>query len=223
MQRRAALILLIPFLIAWGAAAHFSRAMTRDTLLEFGEIQNSVLVRTFRNTTWQEIRPAFFASAELPRASMRSGAFYDKIDGEIRRFVAETGIVKVKLYSTSGRTVYSSENRQIGEDKSENEGVIRALKGETPSELYFRDTFSSFERETSKLNLFSTYLPVLATDGKIEAVLELYIDADKIVERLNRDDLVNTSLLGLFFFLLYAVTLSGVLHLARPARPKIGS
>lgn len=207
MPRRLALILALPFVLAWAAASYVSVNIARDNLIRLGEIQNVVLVKVFRNSVWPDIRDAFQQNAGQPRAAIRSGPSFDRIDAAVRRFADKSGVLKVKLYSIDGRTVYSSENRQIGEDKSENEGFQRALKGEAPSELAFRDSFSSFERETSKLNLLSTYVAVENQDGKPEAVLEVYVDANDIVDRLNRSQFAKSGLIGLCFLLLYGATL----------------
>lgn len=208
MRLRLALLLLPFFVAAWAGASYVAVTIARDNLVKFGEIQNAILVKTFANVVWPDIREAVLANADQPRAVIRAGPAHDKIDAAIRRFAADSSVAKVKIYSLAGRTVYSSENRQIGEDKSENEGVIRALKGETPSELYFRDTFSSFEKETSKLNLLSTYVPVRGAGGRIEAILEIYVEANQIVERLNASQIAKSGWIGLCLALLYAMTLA---------------
>jgi hypothetical protein len=216
MVRRVALLLFPFFVIAWASATYATLSIARADLIAFGASQNAILVRTFANTVWPDIRDAVRQNASQLRGNIRTGELFDRIDGQIRRFAEGTGVLKVKIYSPAGRTIYSSENRQIGEDKSDNEGVIRALKGETPSELAFRDTFSTFDRELSRLNLFSTYVPVRDGAGAVEAVIEIYVTADTLAEKLNRAQALKAAWLGAAFLALYAVALALIARFGEP-------
>ncbi len=114
-------------------------------------------------------------------------------------------IVKIKVYNARGLTVYSTEKRQIGEDKSENPGFVSARNGKVASELTHRDQFSSFEKTTSNLDLVSSYIPI-SEDGRVIAVFEVYQNVGGFIKRINHSLFqvwsVMTLVLGALYLLL---------------------
>lgn len=146
-----------------------------------GEVSNATITRVFINETWSEI------SSLLPEPGsnadkIKNNPNIKKIDNRMRRFMSYTDVLKVKLYNASGITVYSSEFSQIGEDKSKNAGLQRALKGNLASELTYRGKFGAFDGEIYNRNLVSTYAPI--RDGAtVIAVAELYSDRTTSIAR----------------------------------------
>ena len=97
----------------------YARDQFRDAIQASGEAGNAALTRVFVNESWAEISrllppPGADAEAAQKNPNIR------QIDEKIRRFAMYTDVVKVKLYNMKGLTVYSSEAKQIGEDKSSN-------------------------------------------------------------------------------------------------------
>jgi two-component system, cell cycle sensor histidine kinase PleC len=90
-------------------------------------------------------------------------------------------IAKVKVYDLRGVTVFSTEEQQIGEDKSNNAGVLRAFAGHVASELTFRNKFSAFEGVIENRNLLSSYVPLLQRDGTVGSVFEIYQDVTELL------------------------------------------
>ena len=98
----------------------------------------------------------------------------------------ELSVVKVKVYDLNGRTVFSSEARQIGEDKSDNQGFRMALRGQTASELTHRDQFSAFDRTIVNRDLLSSYVPIWHEDRReVQAVFEIYEDVTLLLAELS--------------------------------------
>ena len=128
------------------------------------------------------------------------------IDNRVRLFSRNTDVVKVKIFDLRGLTLYSSETKQIGDDKSKTSGFISAKAGKAVSELTFRATFSSFGGEVFDRNLVSSYVPV-KRKGDLEGIVEIYTDRTREItdtENQLRDLLhkVIPIFLGLFVVLL---------------------
>ena len=150
-----------------------SRTM-HNSVLNSTEAAILALTEVFANEVWNDIRPWLPPAAAGPEIA-RSNANLSKLDERIRTFGQGTDIVKVKVYDLKGLVVYSSEAKQIGDDKAKNGGFISAINGKPASELTFRDKFSAFDGELHDRSLVSTYVPV-RSHGSIVAVVEIYAD-----------------------------------------------
>lgn len=166
---------------------------------ETSQAGNAVITRVFVNEMWSEISPLL----PEPGASVDSiklNPNIQLIDSKIRRLISYTDVVKVKLYNVKGITIYSSETKQIGEDKSKNIGFLQAVRGTLASELTFRGQFGAFDGEIYGRNLVSTYAPI--RDGyQIIAVAEIYSDRTHSIN-------VVSNLLFKFLIILFLILLA---------------
>ena len=178
---------------------------TQDSVLGSTEAANFALTEVFTNEVWTDIQPWLPAPDAGPEAA-RNNSNLPKLDERIRRFGRGTDIVKVKLFDLKGLTVYSSEARQIGEDKSKSAGFVSARQGNPASELTFRGIFNAFDGELHDRNLVSSYMPVHDAN-EIVAVVEIYADRTKSIERTNFELHKLLKLLVPVFLLTYLVLL----------------
>jgi signal transduction histidine kinase len=126
----------------------------------------------FIGEVWPDIqRQLPQTGADLARNNPNLAA----IDARVRRFANHSDIAKIKIFNLDGLTLFSSEARQIGEDKSANPGFISARNGKPASELTFRGKFNAFDQELSDRNMVSSYVPINGSRG-IEAIAEIYTD-----------------------------------------------
>ena len=174
----------------WVTWSFVGRA-THDSVLSSTEAANFAITDVFVNEAWQDVRP-LLPPADAAMPVIKSNPHLAQIDERVRRFERGTDIVKVKIFDLGGRTVYSSDPTQLGEDKSGNLGFQSAKEGRQASEMTFRGKFSSFDGELTDRNLVSSYIPVKTSRG-IEAVVEIY--TDRTASMLQTDARLNSLLL----------------------------
>jgi diguanylate cyclase (GGDEF)-like protein len=189
----------------------FYKTIAVRSLIEHETLSNVSLAQSISNNLWPVYadfvsRAATIASPELGRqpeiARLREDVL-QKING--------LRVVKVKIYNLEGLTVYSTEAKQIGEDKSQNTGFLKAKAGHTESDLVFRDHFSATEEIIVNRNLLSSYVPIRKTPhDPVEGVFEIYSDVTPLVAEIERTEYtvlggVTVLLLLLYLFLFMIV------------------
>ena len=153
---------------------HLADEVARQSVLHTAESESQTLTQVFVSEVWDDLERLLpEPGADIDAA--RQNPHLRAIDARIRRFTQQTGVVKIKVFNLDGMTMYSSELRQIGEDKSLNSGFVAARHGKIASELSFRGKFNAFDGELHERNLISTYVPVNTGRG-VKAVVEIYID-----------------------------------------------
>lgn len=177
LVRYFAIASAIAFVVVATALGYAYREIATDRMLEVQEASHVNLTRQFANTLWSaDFRPYVGAVAGLGRDELKDRAEVAALDAKVLALMRGTTAFKVKVFDLDGRTVYSSERKQIGEDKSSNGGFLSARRGEPRSELTHRDKFSAFEGVVENRDLISSYVPVQGADGRVEGVFEIYSD-----------------------------------------------
>ena len=115
----------------------------------------------------------------------------------------------MKLFGLDGRTLFSTEAAQIGEDKSNNAGFLSARDGIVISDLSYRDQFNAFENVIADRNMISSYIPLQtsATNNEIQGVFEVYEDVTQLLDRITRAQYLLLAGGGAIFFFFYVVFL----------------
>ncbi|MFM2209873.1 MAG: hypothetical protein RIQ96_1516 [Pseudomonadota bacterium] len=186
LWNRAAFRALFPFAVLTAAAVAglqmFERTLLRQ-VQDGTEVANMTLTRVFVNDAWDRLRPDLDLQGKL--SNPRDNPALRDVDAVVRNFAKGTDLVKVKIYSLSGMTLYSSDPAQVGENKANNAGFQAAARGRLASELTYRGKFGGFDGELYERNLVSSYVPVRSAQG-VEAVVELYTDRTVAIEATER-------------------------------------
>lgn len=189
------------------------REVATRQLLSLGESNNVALTKTLVNSLLPEWRAYLNLSDRLDKTKLRQHTEIPVMRSSIVTLMNDTDVVKVKLYNMQGTTVFSTEEKQIGEDKGKNAGFLSARNGHAISELTHRDKFSAFEAVVVDRDLISSYIPVRETpDSPVEGVFEMYADVTPLLKTIQRQQLLVAASVAGILLLLYGVLFFLVRH-----------
>jgi signal transduction histidine kinase/DNA-binding response OmpR family regulator/HPt (histidine-containing phosphotransfer) domain-containing protein len=200
---------LLSILAATIGLSFLYREFALRDLSHLGQEHNERLATFITNTIWPEFGPFIGLNTSLTADAIRNHPDTTRLHERIRSITSGTSVLKVKIYTLDGRTAYSSEAAQIGEDKSRNGGYLSARGGTPATEITHRDKFSAFEDTVSDRGVLASYLPVRprGTD-RIVAVLEVYDDITPYLNHIRQTQ--KTVILGVLGVL---AALYGVLYI----------
>ena len=140
------------------------------------------MAQIFANTLWHDYRPLLQEGAGIGADAVRADPMTRALDREVRRVTAGTKVVKIKVYTVNGFTLYSTDPAQIGADYSREPAFLAALGGGTSSRLRRRDRFEAVGGPLTDLVVLETYVPARSPEdrSRILAVLEIYTDVTEL-------------------------------------------
>ena len=150
---------------------------------EFGKLvaateeQNVALSRAFANSLDSAIIGYVDEVQAVDPAILRNSAETQTWKWRLKSTIAGLPVLKVKFYSVGGKTIFSSEEAQIGGGPSSGvqfDLVISSARSH--SKLDYRETFVSFDGIVAARRVVGTYVPVFDEERRVRAVLELYTD-----------------------------------------------
>jgi hypothetical protein len=176
-----------------------------SALLQQGEQKNAAQVRLILNHL-ADVERATVASL---LASTTAPAATDELVRRMldlsARSVGGTSIVKLKLFNMRGLTVFSTELKQIGEDKADYPGFVVARGGQPASQLSHRETFEAYNGTLRQVDVIGSYLPVQDQTGKVIGVVEIYDNVSQLAAAIRE---TRWQILGLSAGLLLALYLA---------------
>jgi diguanylate cyclase (GGDEF)-like protein/PAS domain S-box-containing protein len=199
---------LLAFVVIAVLLGYLFRSLSVGGLLESYASEHANLARVIANEMWdQDFAPFVRAMEGRPAAELKAAPQIPALHQRVLTPLKGTNTFKVKVYDTTGMTVYSTELAQIGEYKGYNLGVISALQGKARSELVHRDTFSTFEAEVGNRDLIQTYVPRYdPASGAVSGVFEIYGDATALLKKIGEKQwLIVGSVIGLLSLLYVAL------------------
>jgi diguanylate cyclase (GGDEF)-like protein len=192
---------------------YFYRESAVRSLVAMGESNNSALTRVLANSMWPQMVPYLETARSLPTERLKDHPQREAFAAALVAHLQGLSVAKVKVYDLQGRTLFSTEARQIGDDKSGNAGFQGARNGLVASELSHRDQFSAFERVIENRDLLSTYIPVRARpDAPMVAVFEVYDDVTPFLARIGETQKLMIAGVAAILCLLYGVLFFIVRH-----------
>lgn len=211
LVRHFVLTSLIFFLAVGGGLGYYFRDMSVSRMLHQQESSNINLTTVFANSLWERHFSGLLEeSAGKSSQELKGNSRLREIHADVVALMRGSSTYKIKVYDPAGRTIYSSELTQIGEDKSGNPGFVGALNGLTQTELVHKSKFSAFEHVVENRDLIQSYIPQYAASSRGPAgVFEIYSDATPFLAELRRTEiqlgLIVTGALCLLFGALYLI------------------
>jgi signal transduction histidine kinase len=198
---------LIAVVVVAFVLASFYAWKAQAALVEQGEQKNATQVRLMLNQLNATDRAALDELLAVTQKPAADSAPVTHLLQTFRQGAAGTSIVKLKLYNTRGMTVFSTETRQIGEDKSTYPGFVGALSGSAESQLSERETFESMFGSLRAVAVIGSYLPVPDRNGKVVGVIEVYDDVTQLFHAIDAARWEVFGLSALLMLVLYATLL----------------
>ena len=202
---------LVAFVVVAGLLGYVFRTLSIDGLLNGYESEHVNHAQVIANEMWDaDFGPLALALAGKSAAEVKAAPQIPAIQKRVSKLLKGTKIFKIKVYDLRGMTIFSTELRQIGEDKGNNAGVIAGLHGRSSSQLVHRDQFSATEGEVQNRDLVESYVPRYdPATGKVSGVFEIYGDATSVLAEIDRRQwymvLSVTGLLALLYLVLSAI------------------
>jgi diguanylate cyclase (GGDEF)-like protein len=182
----------------------FYKTVAVRSLIVHETLSNVSLTQSISNTLWPAYADFVSRAATIPPPELGRQPEISRLQEDVLQKINGLRVVKIKIYNLDGLTVYSTEPKQIGEDKSRNSAFLKAKAGHTESDLVFRDHFSATEGIIENRNLLSSYVPIRKTpNDPVEGVFEIYSDVTPLVAEIERTEYTVLAGVTVLLFLLY--------------------
>ncbi|MGD8884394.1 MAG: ATP-binding protein, partial [Gammaproteobacteria bacterium] len=175
-----------------------------------GKQENTAVTRTLVNTLWPEFEPFMAQAMALDPGLLARHDTYQKTYLNTIKSIQGLPILKVKIYDPNGRTVFSTDELDIGDYEAGNyPGKQSARTGEIISEVRFREKFRSTHGQLTDRHIISSYLPIRDQhNNAIRAVFEVYYDITDNYEQAERNQVmafagIFVTLTVLYFILIF--------------------
>jgi diguanylate cyclase (GGDEF)-like protein len=176
---------LFGVLVVLAVLLFFYRQFAFDALKQHETRDNVTITQIFASTLWPNHASYVKSASAIPKDELQQRPEVARIREDVLRQMTGLSVVKVKIYNLDGLTVFSTDPKQIGEDKSTNIGFLAAKTGQTASDITFRDRFDAFEQVINDRSLIYSYIPIRANpESPIEGVMEVYSDVTDYIAQL---------------------------------------
>ena len=173
----------------------FSRTMETTQLVQLEERRGESLANVIANALWRQHGDFFKDAAQRDNDALKTAPQFSAIDTSVRRLVAGSNIGKVKIFSTDGRTIYSTAKMDIGSTKSAQVDFNKVVSTGRPlSAIDQRDVFHSISGTGRNRHIVSTYVPIMGDGNAVNAVVEIYTDITDEFAQLNSRRMVSSIL-----------------------------
>ena len=151
---------LIAMVLALAGLGFSFRQTAIKQLSKVGEDNNVSLSRAFANTLRPYYIPLIEAAGKSGSGELKANPEVAAVHKAVMDSVRQTNVVKVKIYDLKGRTIYSSELAQIGEDRSADVGFSEARAGRVKTALHRDESLNAFGQALSHRDLLASHVPV---------------------------------------------------------------
>jgi len=183
LLRHFAAASLVAFVVVAVLLGYVFRTLSVDALISSYQSEHVNHAKIIANEMWgDQFGPLIQSVADQPAAALKESPLIPPIHQKVHMLLQGTQIYKIKVYDLQGRTVYSTDPEQIGENKSNNAGVVAGLRGLNSSQLVHKHEVSTFEGEVQEHDVIESYIPHRDSQtGQVSGVFEIYRDATTVL------------------------------------------
>ena len=165
--------LMLPILAACG---YLQWSGNYDKLVSVEQQHNVRLARILADSLWHRHSIYLMGAEGFSGKELRAFPETVQIHKDLKGLAGSLGILKVKVYSPGGQTVYSLTFGQIGQSKHADPSFAKVIASrEAVSRTSFREHFSGFS-EARNVGVVDTYVPIMNDAGDVISVVEIYTD-----------------------------------------------
>lgn len=196
-------------------------------LTSIAAISAAVILALTRFGVWNVIRYAETSSVNISTAlsSTEQDSFFtatpegarkvvaeippdrlERLDEEIRQFLKSFDIVKIKVYNSEARIVYSTDRQITGERDVDNRRLRNALNGRNDAKLVRKDRMQDLANESRMdTDVVETYVPIYDEAGEVIGCVEVYIDVSSYRGEIRQIVTIAIIVISLIMVIVYAV------------------
>jgi len=169
----------------------FFRHMAISDIVILGERNSVVLAKIVLNSVKGELVNYLITTADNNENSPDNYKLPLKLDKAIQTIMADSTVIRLKIYNQHGIVVFSTKPEQIGREQNSHVQFKSALGGKVTSNLIYNDTFNIFQKPSEEDNLVQSYLPVRhSATSPVYGVFEIYTDVRSIVSLIERTEVI---------------------------------
>jgi len=172
---------LVAFALVAVSLVIFYRQVAVNDLIGIGESKNVALTQIFSNATWPEFASFLSSVSGQSVEKIRANPETERLRQTVLEQMHGLSVVRIKIYNLQGITIFSTQESQIGEDESKDDGFLTALSGGVISELTHSNTLDTFDGVIENRDVISSYIPIRHGDSGIVGVFEVYDDVTPLL------------------------------------------
>jgi len=176
---------LVAFVLVAVSLVTFYREVAVNDLIGIGESKNVALTQIFSNAIWPEFTSFLSSVSGQSAEEIRANPETARLRQTILEQMNGLSVVRIKIYNLQGITIFSTEQSQIGEDESKDDGFVTALGGGVISLLTHGNTLNTFDNVIENRDVISSYIPIRHGDSGIVGVFEVYSDVTPLLTNIS--------------------------------------
>jgi hypothetical protein len=177
MTRKFALIAGLIVLVAGAilSAAQFHRF--QDQVRALASIDHQAVSRVISNDLWDLAEKALAHRDLYPQAEHLRHTDYRALDAEVRRLVAGTNVIKIKVLTPNGTIAYSTLPGDVGTTYARSPEFQAALRGMPGGEYGLREKFNAVQGKLKNVWITSSYITKVDSNTRaVTAIAAIYSD-----------------------------------------------
>lgn len=170
--------------LAASSLTFYYRHITHEQLLRHEQNRAEEFTQVFENSLWPYFESVINTATSGTPDILRERAANIKLREAMGTMMRGTTVLKIKIYTREGITAFSTDPKQIGENKADNAGFRSAVHGTPISELTHRNQFDALDGNLEDRDVISTYVPIRSTENGLQrtaGVFEVYQDVTTFV------------------------------------------